>query len=51
MLILDTINLNWEQGSLVNAPTGSAQYSATLLPNNNIIYIGKQVIIILLFYM
>ncbi|UZO07374.1 uncharacterized protein OCT59_027659 [Rhizophagus irregularis] len=40
MLILDTISLNWEKGSLVNAPTPRIFYGATLLPNNKIIYIG-----------
>ncbi|RGB41051.1 hypothetical protein C1646_752574 [Rhizophagus diaphanus] len=41
MLILDTINLNWEKGSLFNAPTGRGDYGATLLPNHNILYIGR----------
>ncbi|RIA89136.1 hypothetical protein C1645_876913 [Glomus cerebriforme] len=40
MLILDTINLSWGKGSLDNAPTPRCDYGATLLPNNNIIYIG-----------
>ncbi|CAG8687936.1 23062_t:CDS:2 [Rhizophagus irregularis] len=40
MLILDTISLNWEKGSLVNAPTPRIFYGATLLPNDKIIYIG-----------
>ncbi|RIA83849.1 hypothetical protein C1645_833179, partial [Glomus cerebriforme] len=40
MLILDTINLNWKEGSLIKAPTPRCQYGATLLPNNNIIYLG-----------
>ncbi|RIA85749.1 hypothetical protein C1645_879109 [Glomus cerebriforme] len=40
MLILDTINLSWGIGSVVNAPTARSSYGATLLPNNNIIYIG-----------
>ncbi|RGB38827.1 hypothetical protein C1646_812384 [Rhizophagus diaphanus] len=40
MLILDTINLNWNQGSIVNAPTPRAYYGSTLIPNNRIIYIG-----------
>ncbi|RIA85746.1 hypothetical protein C1645_879107 [Glomus cerebriforme] len=40
MLILDTINLRWGKGSLVNVPTPRCYYGATLLPNNNIIYIG-----------
>ncbi|CAG8660234.1 13853_t:CDS:2 [Rhizophagus irregularis] len=41
MLILDTINLNWEKGSLFNAPTGRGDYGATLLPNQIILYIGR----------
>ncbi|GBC04406.1 hypothetical protein RclHR1_05670008 [Rhizophagus clarus] len=40
MLILDTINLSWSQGSLVNAPIPRCDYGAALLPNNKIIYIG-----------
>ncbi|RIA79619.1 hypothetical protein C1645_840277 [Glomus cerebriforme] len=40
MLILDTINLSWGKGSLVNAPTQRRNYGATLLSNNNIIYMG-----------
>ncbi|PKY49614.1 hypothetical protein RhiirA4_465676 [Rhizophagus irregularis] len=40
MLILDTINLSWEMGSVVNAPTSRCNYGAALLPNNKIIYIG-----------
>ncbi len=40
MLILDTINLNWEKGSSVN-PTARDWYGATLLPNQHIIYLGK----------
>jgi len=42
MLILDTINMNWGKGSLVNAPTPRDVYGATLLPNQHIIYLGKQ---------
>jgi hypothetical protein len=49
MLILDTLNLNWERGSLVNAPNPRSNYGATLLPNNKIIYLGKQVTFINLF--
>ncbi len=41
MLILDTMNLNWRKGSLVNAPTPRRYYGATLLPNQLIIYLGK----------
>ncbi|GBC06562.1 hypothetical protein RclHR1_06920001 [Rhizophagus clarus] len=40
MLILDTINLSWSQGNLVNAPIPRYNYGAALLPNNKIIYIG-----------
>ncbi|RGB39851.1 hypothetical protein C1646_811717 [Rhizophagus diaphanus] len=40
MLILDTINLNMGQGSLTGAPSGRSLYGATLLPDNNIIYMG-----------
>ncbi|PKY48536.1 hypothetical protein RhiirA4_464166 [Rhizophagus irregularis] len=43
MLILNTINLNWEKGSLVNAPAPRYNYGATLLPNNKIIYMGGQI--------
>jgi hypothetical protein len=44
MLILDTINLVWGKGNLVGVPTGRENYGAVLLPDNSIIYIGKQVI-------
>ncbi|CAG8673380.1 11826_t:CDS:2 [Funneliformis caledonium] len=40
MTILDTINLRWEQGSSINAPTPRGYYGATLLPDQKIIYIG-----------
>uniref|UniRef100_U9U221 Galactose oxidase n=1 Tax=Rhizophagus irregularis (strain DAOM 181602 / DAOM 197198 / MUCL 43194) TaxID=747089 RepID=U9U221_RHIID len=40
MLILDTINLSWSKGSIINAPIPRNRYSATLLPNNKIIYMG-----------
>ncbi|RIA88180.1 hypothetical protein C1645_877589 [Glomus cerebriforme] len=40
MLILDTINLSWKKGSFINAPISRAYHGATLLPNNNIIYMG-----------
>ncbi|CAB4393364.1 unnamed protein product [Rhizophagus irregularis] len=63
MLVLDTINLNWDGGSLINkllisdtnytvwmswygpdhvpnVPTPRRDYSATLIPNNKIIYLG-----------
>ena len=45
MLILDTINLKWEKGSSVNVPHPRVFYSATLLPNQHIIYLGKYLII------
>jgi len=45
MIILDTINNVWGKGSLVGAPTPRDGYGATLLSNNNIIYMGKQVIL------
>ena len=41
MLILDTINLNWEKGSSVNAPTPRIGYDATLLLSQHIIYLDK----------
>ncbi|RIA83037.1 hypothetical protein C1645_861709 [Glomus cerebriforme] len=40
MFILDTINLIERVGSLVGAPTPRYNYGATLLPDNNIIYMG-----------
>ncbi|RIA96740.1 hypothetical protein C1645_814924 [Glomus cerebriforme] len=40
MLILDTINLSWRKGSLVNTPSPRRNYGATLLPNHQIIYMG-----------
>ena len=42
MLILDTINFSWGNGSLVGAPSPRRGYGAVLLPNNNIIYMGKR---------
>ncbi|CAI2173728.1 16440_t:CDS:1 [Funneliformis geosporum] len=41
MLILDTINLNLNMGSLDNAPIKRILYGATFVPNNFIIYFGK----------
>jgi hypothetical protein len=41
MLIMDTMNLVWGKGNLINAPTPRVNYGATLLPNHNIIYMGK----------
>ncbi|GBC04885.1 hypothetical protein RclHR1_05920005 [Rhizophagus clarus] len=40
MLILDTINLVWEEGSVFEVPTGREDYGAALLADNNIIYMG-----------
>ncbi|CAB5098255.1 unnamed protein product [Rhizophagus irregularis] len=40
MITLDTINFRWGKGSSTNAPTSRINYGATLLPNQNIIYIG-----------
>ncbi|CAG8481051.1 1508_t:CDS:2 [Funneliformis caledonium] len=40
MLILDTVNLNRETGSSINAPTPRSWYAAVLLPNQQIIYLG-----------
>ena len=40
MLILDTVNFSWGNGSLVGAPSERYNYGAVLLPNNNIIYMG-----------
>ncbi|CAI2176600.1 15543_t:CDS:2 [Funneliformis geosporum] len=41
MIILDTIKLNWEVGSLINAPSPRSVYGATLLSNQQIIYLGR----------
>ncbi|RGB30093.1 hypothetical protein C1646_671952 [Rhizophagus diaphanus] len=40
MLILDTINLNWSKGNIINTLTPRSNYGAILLLNNKIIYIG-----------
>ncbi|CAI2177666.1 18882_t:CDS:2 [Funneliformis geosporum] len=40
MLILDTVNLTWRQGSSLDAPTPRINYGAVFLPNQNIIYLG-----------
>ena len=42
--ILDTINLIWKKGNAVGAPKGSLGSAATLLTDNKIIYMGKQVV-------
>ncbi|CAG8692768.1 15184_t:CDS:2, partial [Dentiscutata erythropus] len=41
--IFDTLKLTWTQGSNVNAPTPRADFTATLLNNGLIIYIGGDV--------
>ncbi len=41
MFILDTINLNWEKRSFVNAPPPRISYDAILISNQHIIYLGK----------
>ena len=42
MLILDTISLSWNRGSLVNAPSaGRLNYGAVLLPDQSIMYLGN----------
>uniref|UniRef100_U9THF6 Galactose oxidase n=1 Tax=Rhizophagus irregularis (strain DAOM 181602 / DAOM 197198 / MUCL 43194) TaxID=747089 RepID=U9THF6_RHIID len=41
--ILDTINLSWSVGSLVNSPVGRIYYTATLLNDGTIYYIGGKV--------
>ncbi|CAG8742396.1 21089_t:CDS:2, partial [Dentiscutata erythropus] len=40
MNIFDTESLTWGVGSLIGAPSGRFDYTATLLPNGNIVYIG-----------
>ena len=40
MLILDTANLIWSYGSTVNVPSKRYTYSATILTNGVIVYIG-----------
>jgi hypothetical protein len=47
MLILDTTNLSFGKGSLYNAPVPKLNYGGVLLPDQNIIYLGKQVIFVL----
>ena len=41
MLIFNTVSLSWESGSSINAPLIRSDYGAVLLPNKNIIYLGK----------
>ncbi|RIA96739.1 hypothetical protein C1645_754180 [Glomus cerebriforme] len=40
MLVLDSINLSWGKGNSLNGPSPRVNYGATLLPNQNILYIG-----------
>ncbi|CAG8610382.1 8326_t:CDS:2 [Funneliformis caledonium] len=40
MPIFDTMSLDWEKASLINAPTSRFDYGATLLPDQRIIYLG-----------
>jgi N-acetylneuraminic acid mutarotase len=40
MLILDTVNSKWSYGSKLNMPIQRAGYSATMLKNGVIVYIG-----------
>jgi N-acetylneuraminic acid mutarotase len=42
--ILDTINLTWKKGNSAGASDGGLGSTATSLPDNKIIYLGKQVI-------
>ncbi len=42
MDILDTINLIWSKGNDIGAPSPRVFYSATLLADGNILYIGGQ---------
>jgi hypothetical protein len=46
MYIFDTVNLNWKIGNLVGAPTTRINCGAVFLPNNKIIYMGKQIFLI-----
>ncbi|CAG8704986.1 1661_t:CDS:2, partial [Funneliformis caledonium] len=40
MLILDTINLKWEIGTTVNAPSPRSVYGAVYVPKQFIVYLG-----------
>ena len=51
ILILDTVNPNWSTGSIVGAPSPRINYAAILLPDNNIIYLGKRIILVVLNYL
>uniref|UniRef100_U9ST21 Galactose oxidase n=1 Tax=Rhizophagus irregularis (strain DAOM 181602 / DAOM 197198 / MUCL 43194) TaxID=747089 RepID=U9ST21_RHIID len=43
--ILDTKNLIWETRSSIGAPNIGLKSTATLLPDNKIIYMGKQIVV------
>ena len=40
MNIFDTVSLTWSKGSTINAPLPRVDYTATLLPNGIIVFIG-----------
>ncbi|CAG8731241.1 3924_t:CDS:2, partial [Cetraspora pellucida] len=40
MVILNTINLSWRRGSILNAPSARCCYGSALLPNQVIVYFG-----------
>src|SRR5581483_11458584 len=44
MIILDTINFHFSEGSLINAPNPRINYGGVLLPDQTIVYMGKQII-------
>ena len=43
MLILNTVTLGFGKGSITDAPSARFHYGGVLLPNQNIIYFGKQI--------
>jgi hypothetical protein len=40
MIIFDTVSSTWSRGSTINAPLPRVDYTATLLPNGIIVFIG-----------
>ncbi|POG78882.1 hypothetical protein GLOIN_2v1532937 [Rhizophagus irregularis DAOM 181602=DAOM 197198] len=40
MIVFDTISLTWSTGSTINAPSPRLSYTATLLSNGIIVFIG-----------
>ena len=44
MVILDTVGLTWSMGSTIDSPLGRIDYTATLLSNGVIVYIGGRVL-------